>query len=102
MSKFSWKKLADTLAQSDYLDATDDLTTQRGVIAASVAILNRMLMSERLNDVSWTPERLRDKSASTYRAPPSPAPATDDGLKVFGAVPSPVLPPTPAFAEVTF
>ena len=40
---FTWKALQAQLAASPHLEATDDLSTQRGLLATSDAILQRML-----------------------------------------------------------
>jgi hypothetical protein len=50
---FSWKKLKTELSNSDYLLPADDLSSQRGIIAAAEAILDRMANGERLREVSW-------------------------------------------------
>lgn len=50
---FSWKKLRDELAVSEFLLPEDDLRSQRGIIAASIAIMERMANGERLREVSW-------------------------------------------------
>ncbi len=63
-----WKALRDELATSSYLDPSDDLTTQRGIVATSIAILDRM--SNELREVSWRPVRLlKPASAPVVLAP---------------------------------
>lgn len=58
----NWKALRDELAASSYLDPADDLTTQRGIVATALAIVERM--SDELREVSWKPVRLLEKAAS--------------------------------------
>jgi hypothetical protein len=58
----NWKALRDELAASSYLDPEDDLTTQRGIVATALAIVERM--SGELREVSWRPVRLLEKTAA--------------------------------------
>lgn len=58
---FSWKALQRELQASAYLDPADDLSTQRGLVATAMAILDRM--SGDLGHVSWQPLRISEKKA---------------------------------------
>ncbi len=69
-----WKALRDELAASSYLDPADDLTTQRGIVATALAIVERM--SDELREVSWRPVRLQEKAPVK---PLTPAPALAGG-----------------------
>ena len=62
MTAFSWKNLQAELSTSSYLDASDDLSTQRGLIAAAIPIADRMSNSEEMREVTWKPVRLSLKS----------------------------------------
>jgi hypothetical protein len=72
-----WKALRAELATSEFFEKGDDLSTQRGIVATAIAILDRMSNSERLREVSWRPVRLVGKVAPTV--PNLSAPATEKG-----------------------
>lgn len=58
-TQFSWKALQAQLAQSEFLRPGDDLGSQRGLIATSAAILERMAIANaRATHGTWTPERV--------------------------------------------
>lgn len=59
MTDFSWHALRDQLARSTYLDPSDDLSSQRGLVATAAAIAERM--SDSIRDVSWTPVRILER-----------------------------------------
>src|SRR6516162_1006321 len=84
---FSWKNLQTELSRSPWLMPEDDITTQRGIVAASIAILDRMSNGERLREVTWTPVR-----RLTPPEPPRPAPTEATG-EPFAKVPTPTPPP---------
>ena len=88
MSAFSWKNLQAELSTSSYLDASDDLSTQRGLIAAAIPIADRMSNSEEMREVTWKPVRLSlkpvvvslDSSVVTLK----PSPDDDKGRRLDG------------------
>ena len=88
MTAFSWKNLQAELSTSSYLDASDDLSTQRGLIAAAIPIADRMSNSEEMREVTWKPVRLSlkpvvvslDSSVVTLK----PSPDDDKGRRLDG------------------
>src|SRR5215831_16051900 len=100
MTAFTWKALQSELATSPYLLPGDDISTQRGLVATSVAILQRM--SDDTRHCTWTPERLWGR-----RTPEKPAhasssePATDlPGGALVSPAASPRAPRPGGFAVV--
>lgn len=97
-----WKALRDELARSEWLDASDDLTTQRGIVVAALAIVDRMSNSEALREVSWRPVRLVAVSSQEGHRRNLPK-GVDGGASVQKPVAAPRAPmPGPAYAEITF
>lgn len=99
---FTWKSLQAELSVSPFLEAEDDLNTQRGLIATAAAIVDRMSNSENMRAVTWKPYRLIQKEAATLvlDEPPvsEPKPGSGNAL-VENPVPLPPLPgPAPAYA----
>jgi len=81
----NWAALRNELQASTYLEPEDDLTTQRGIVATALAIVERMSVETR--DVSWRPYRLLQKVTET--------PLTLDGSQGAdkpGNAPVPVAP----------
>ncbi len=70
----NWSALRDELAASAYLEPEDDLTTQRGIVATALAIVERMSIETR--EISWRPYRLLEKAAGKP-LPPAAMPDTD-------------------------
>lgn len=104
---FSWKKLRDELAMSEYLSPEDDLRSQRGVVAAATAIMERMSNSERMREVTWQPVRLATAATLVIPLPevkPKPKPKGKNGnARVTNPTPVPVLPgPAGAYATIEF
>jgi hypothetical protein len=94
----NWKSLRAELAASAWLQPDDDIDTQRGLVATSIAILERMRDGERLRTVSWTPQRILERR--TARLPPAPGhypkprpgPSNEGGGALVRAEPKPCLP----------
>lgn len=99
MSDFNWKNLRTNLAKSAYIQPADDLSTQRGIVAAAIAILDRMSNCERMREVTWKPLRLVAKETAAPAPKPSPKPGDDRGLKIVNPHPLPVMPPSPVHAD---
>lgn len=100
MSEFSWKALAATLAQSDYLQPGDDLSTQRGIVATAAAIAERMSYCDRMHHVTWKPVRLQEASqAPTVALDASKSSPGPGGFKIAQPAPTPSLPPSDGAAE---
>lgn len=97
---FTWKGLRDELTASAWLDVSDDLTTQRGLIATAEAIVERM--SDETRHVSWRPVRLATASVKEGRGRDLPG-SGDGGAIVEKPSVAPRAPsPAPAYAEITF
>ena len=50
------------LLNSPYLEASDDVKTQRGIVATAMAIVDRMSNSEKMREVTWKPARVAKMS----------------------------------------
>ena len=50
------------LLNSPYLEAGDDVKTQRGIVATAMAIVDRMSNSEKMREVTWKPARVAKMS----------------------------------------
>jgi len=101
---WQFSELAAQLSQSAYLDPTDDLQTEAGIVATSIAILERISNGERLREVSWQPVRLAGKvepklDDSAPRQAPT-APTGGPSTKIEVPVPPPIT-PRPGSAAVT-
>ena len=63
--RFSWKALRAVVLESPFYDpGTDSVATQRDIIAASVAIADRMTIAVR--EVSWTPVRILERRETPW------------------------------------
>jgi hypothetical protein len=75
---FSWRNLQVCLRTSPYVLASDDLTTQRGLVATAAAILERQAISlARATHVSWTPQAVIDRRVAR-QCPTSPRGVAQD------------------------
>ncbi len=86
----NWSALRDELQASSYLDPEDDLTTQRGIVATALAIVERMSIETR--EVSWRPYRLLEKAAGKPLALDGSGPTDRPGNAPVRAVPVPHKP----------
>ncbi len=94
-----WRALQAQLAASPWLDASDDLSTQRGIVAASIAVLDRMSNGEGLRKVSWTTGRTLAKADAKLAwlmdvvpVPPAASPSGNPSQKVDAPLPPPRKP----------
>lgn len=87
---FSWRGLQCELQASPYLDLADDLSTQRGLVAAAMAILDRM--SGDTGNVSWTPARMSTRRTAALASQALHGPPVIDGGQLVKAAPEPSQP----------
>jgi hypothetical protein len=102
---FAWTVLrSQLLAHSErWLEPNDDMNTEQGVIAAAIAVLDRMSNSEALREVSWRPVRLLVPTASPSAPQATPAGGGNPSAPVLSPVPAPRAPsPAPAYAEIAW
>lgn len=93
---FSWKALQAELAASAYLEPTDDVSTQRGLVATAIAITERMLRYG--CNVPVRPVPLEavavDLEALEQAVTPAPSPSSDPpGEAAVQPPPPPKTPP---------
>lgn len=90
-----WTELRQQLQASPFLLPTDDLSCQRGIVATSIAVLDRISNSAAMREVSWQPTRLVAKAdAKLAAALDSPTkPQSGPSSSPRPNVPSPVPPP---------
>jgi len=70
---FSWKALQAQLRQSEYLLPTDDVSSQRGIIATSAAILERIAIANaRETGGTWTPQHVIERRIGRPARPVAP------------------------------
>ena len=96
----NWGHLTRVLLASPWLEPSDDLSTPEGMVAASIAILDRMANGERLREVSWRPVRMQSSVHAAVPVLAAPKPSGDGGAVIPVPRQAPRAPsPAPAYAS---